>query len=86
MECLLYLPFCSTSVNLHSKLLRYLSFEEQSVTRTAVEPLPGCRPKAGPQHQDFSFFVASFPAHRGLRHLWQEPPGRNSLRREFLFL
>jgi hypothetical protein len=47
---------------LRSKLLRYLSIEEQSVTRTAVEPLPGCRPKPGPQHQDFSFFVASFPA------------------------
>jgi hypothetical protein len=45
---------------LRSKPLRYLSFEEQSVTRTAVEPLPGCRPKAGPQHQDFSFSSPPF--------------------------
>jgi hypothetical protein len=45
---------------LRSKPLRYLSFEEQSVIRIAVEPLPGYRPKAEPQHQDFSFSLPPF--------------------------
>jgi hypothetical protein len=52
-------------------LFASVNLPQKALTRPAIEPVPGCRRKAGPPiaTERFSFFVASFPADRGLCHV-----------------